>query len=82
MVTYMVLHRMEIQEFLDIRGGSPFAEWFNDLDAQAAAKVTVALARMEQGNLSNAKAVGAGFRNTGSIGDQATGCISAGTETP
>lgn len=53
---------MEIQEFLDIRGGSPFAEWFNDIDAQAAAKVTVALARMEQGNLSNAKAVGAGVQ--------------------
>lgn len=53
---------MEIQEFLDVRGGSPFAEWFNDLDAQAAAKITVALTRMEQGNLSNTKAVGAGVQ--------------------
>lgn len=42
---------MEIREFLDGRGGSPFASWFDDLDAQAAAKVTVALTRMERGNL-------------------------------
>jgi len=49
---------MEIREFLDGRGGSPFANWLDDLDAQAAAKVTVALTRMERGNLSNAKGVG------------------------
>ena len=53
---------MEIREFLDARGGSPFASWFDDLDAQAAAKVTVALTRMERGNLSNAKAVGGGVQ--------------------
>ena len=53
---------MEIREFLDDRGGSPFADWFDDLDAQAAAKITVALTRMERGNLSNAKAVGAGVQ--------------------
>ena len=53
---------MEILEFLDDAGGSPFASWFDDLDAQAAAKVTVALTRMEQGNLSNAKGVGAGVQ--------------------
>lgn len=53
---------MEIREFLDDRGDSPFARWFDDLDPQAAAKVTVALARMEAGNLSNAKAVGEGVQ--------------------
>lgn len=53
---------MEIKEFLDGRGGSPFASWFDDLDAQAAAKVTVALTRMERGNLSNAKGVGGGVQ--------------------
>lgn len=53
---------MEIREFLDENGRSPFAGWFDALDAQAAAKVTVALVRMEQGNLSNAKGVGAGVR--------------------
>jgi len=33
---------------------------FARLDASAASKVTVALARMESGNLSNAKSVGSG----------------------
>jgi putative addiction module killer protein len=51
---------MVIREYLDARGRSPFAEWFDDLDAGAAAKVTVALARIEMGNLSNVKAVGSG----------------------
>ena len=51
---------MEIQEYLDTHGRSSFARWFNRLDAQAAAKVVTALVRMEQGNLSNAKSVGAG----------------------
>ncbi len=34
--------------------------WFDRLDARAAARVATALFRMEQGNLSNAKGVGAG----------------------
>ena len=49
-----------IREYVDPEGRSPHARWFNRLDAQAAAKVTTALVRMEQGNLSNAKGVGAG----------------------
>lgn len=72
---------MEIQEFLDARDGNPFTNWFDDLDAQAAAKVTVALTRLEQGNLANAKSVGEGSWNTGSTGAPATGCISGGTGT-
>ncbi len=53
---------MEIREFLDSRGVSPFADWFDDLDARAAAKITIALTRLEQGNLSNAKGVGGGVQ--------------------
>ena len=34
-------------------GSSPFVVWFATLDATAAAKVSVACARMEQGNLSS-----------------------------
>jgi len=49
-----------VREYVDARGRGPFAEWFEDLDASAAAKVTVALARIEMGNLSNVKAVGSG----------------------
>lgn len=51
---------MDIDEYLDSHGRSPFARWFDGLDAQAAAKVTVALQRLRQGNLSNVKGVGAG----------------------
>jgi putative addiction module killer protein len=41
-------------------GVSPFAKWFSGLEAHAAAKVTVALYRLEQGNVSNVKSVGKG----------------------
>lgn len=51
---------MRIKEYLDRAGRSPFAGWFERLDAQAAAKVAIALARIEQDNLSNAKPVGSG----------------------
>lgn len=47
-------------EYLDQSGGNPFAVWFDDLDAQAAAKVRAALLRLEAGNLSNVKGVGGG----------------------
>jgi len=42
------------------KGSSPFGIWFSVLDAHTAAKVTVALYRMEQGNFSNIKSVGKG----------------------
>lgn len=51
---------LTLLEYLDAHGKSPFRTWFDGLDAMAAAKVTVSLARMEQGNLSNAKGVGGG----------------------
>jgi len=51
---------LEIRTYIDPTGRSPFDLWFAKLDAIAAAKVTVAMARLEQGNLSNAKSVGKG----------------------
>ncbi len=51
---------IEIREYVDPLGRSPYARWFDRLDARAAAKVAAALVRMEQGNLSNTKGVGAG----------------------
>lgn len=51
---------LEIREYLEPDGHSPFGAWFADLDAPAAAKITVALARIGQGNLSNVKGVGEG----------------------
>ena len=49
-----------VREYVDREGRSPYARWFNRLNAQAAAKVATALVRLEQGNLSGAKGVGAG----------------------
>jgi len=51
---------VEVREYLDRRGHSPFAAWSDRLNREAAAKVAAALARIQQGNLSNAKGVGAG----------------------
>ena len=51
---------LDVREYLDEAGASPFADWFSALDATAAAKVTVVLARIEQGNLSNVEGVGEG----------------------
>jgi putative addiction module killer protein len=48
---------MQVLEYIDAAGRRPFARWFDDLDPQAAAKVTVALTRMQLGNLSNAKSI-------------------------
>ena len=43
----------QVNELLLADGGSPFAQWFNALEAVAAAKVRVAITRLEQGNWSN-----------------------------
>ena len=51
---------IEIREYLDTEGRSPYGSWFNRLNPRAAAKVATALVRMEHGNLSNVKGVGAG----------------------
>ena len=51
---------LEIRYYLAPDGRSPFEGWFSSLDPTARAKVTVAIARLEQGNLSNVKGVGEG----------------------
>jgi putative addiction module killer protein len=53
---------MQVLEYVDPEGRSPFRNWFEDLDARAAAKIAIALARLEQGNLSNCKGVGGGVQ--------------------
>ncbi|HEX5412913.1 MAG TPA: type II toxin-antitoxin system RelE/ParE family toxin [Terriglobia bacterium] len=52
---------MDVLEFLDREGKSPFGIWFDSLNAEAAAKVTMALTRLEQGNFSRVKGVGSGI---------------------
>jgi putative addiction module killer protein len=57
----MVLSSMvEVLEYLDLNGRSPYAKWFDDLNAQAAAKVSVAVTRFGTGNFGNVKGVGSG----------------------
>ncbi len=51
---------LELRYYLAAHGDSPFEKWFCGLNAAAAAKVSVALVRLEQGNLSNVKTVGEG----------------------
>ena len=51
---------IKIVEFLEQGNVSPFRKWFDGLDSIAAAKVTTAIYRLEQGNTSNVKAVGKG----------------------
>jgi putative addiction module killer protein len=46
---------IKVQEYLQEDGSSPYQEWFNSLDTQTAAKVTVAKSRLELGNTSNVK---------------------------
>jgi len=51
---------IELRGYIDEKGNKRFALWLESLDATAAAKVAISLTRMEQGNFSNAKGVGAG----------------------
>lgn len=46
---------IKVQEYIQEDGSSPYQEWFNSLDAKAAAKVTVAKSRLQLGNTSNVK---------------------------
>ena len=46
---------MIIREYIKEDGSIPFKRWFDRLGNQAAAKVSIALARLEAGNTSNIK---------------------------
>ena len=51
---------LDVREYVDDAGRSPFTKWLCALNVQAAAKVATALERIADGNLSNVKAVGGG----------------------
>ena len=51
---------IEIREYLCSDGSSPFGDWFDRLDVQAALKVSVYVARVGDGNTSNLKSIGSG----------------------
>ena len=61
MVTYTLLFMtIEIVEYLDGKGRSPFGVWFDRLPAAAAAKVVVAIDRIGRGLLGDVRSVGGG----------------------
>lgn len=51
---------IEIFEYVDASGRSPYGRWFDRLNAVAAAKVATAIYRLGTGNFSNVKGVGHG----------------------
>ena len=51
---------IQVTEYLDTQGRSPFRQWFDHLDGPAATKITAALDRMGRDILSSVKGVGAG----------------------
>jgi len=51
---------IDVRENIDSNARSPYADWFDRLNAQAAAKVATALTRLTAGNFSNVKGVGFG----------------------
>lgn len=51
---------VDIRQYHDHSGGSPFRKWFDKLNSEASRKVTTSLYRMALGNLSNTKGVGTG----------------------
>jgi putative addiction module killer protein len=57
-----MLPLIRVEEYLTVEGRSPFAIWFNGLDAQAAAKVNTYLTRIEQGNTSSLKPLKGAFQ--------------------
>ena len=50
---------IRIEEYVS-EGKNPFRRWFDGLDAQAAASVTIAIERLAEGNVSNVKSIGEG----------------------
>ena len=50
---------LTVVEYVREDGAVPYAAWFEDLPAQAAAKVAIARARLEMGNTSPVKWIGA-----------------------
>ena len=51
---------VEGREYLDPAGRSSYAAWFDNLNAEAAAKVATAVTRISLGNFSNVEGVGSG----------------------
>ncbi len=53
---------IEIRQYVDRLGRTPFLKWLDGLNDEAQARVSAALERLEHGNLSSIKSVGAGVQ--------------------
>lgn len=51
---------IEVIEYLKEDETSPFAEWFDEIETNAALRVRRAIAKIELGNLGDSKSVGSG----------------------
>ena len=51
---------IELRQYIDRQGRNPFDRWFEKLDNTTQARITIALDRLERGNLSAVKGIGAG----------------------
>jgi putative addiction module killer protein len=52
---------IEVEEYITKGGNSPFADWFDSLNAQAANKVNTCLTRIREGNISSLKPIKGAF---------------------
>ena len=53
---------IEIRQYVDRLGRTPFLKWLDALSDEAQARVAIALERLERGNLSAIKSIGAGVQ--------------------
>jgi putative addiction module killer protein len=51
---------IELRQYIDLSGRNPFDRWFENLEDSTQARIVVALDRLERGNISAVKGVGAG----------------------
>jgi hypothetical protein len=70
---------IDVREYNDRDGRSPYAAWFDQLNPQAAAKVAVAVTRLGLGNFRMSKASVLVYSNAGSRLAPVTECISERT---
>ena len=61
---------IEIHEYLDDKGESAFANWFEALDTQAALKVTTYMTDLRRATHQPLKASGKAFGSAAYIGDR------------
>jgi putative addiction module killer protein len=52
---------IEVLQYVTSDGRCPFEEWFDELDPDAAARVSTAIARMAAGNPGDSKSLGKGL---------------------